>query len=115
MAVTGRISSSARATNNRRCLSKRVAGALLPDVRLHPGCAARVGGDAERIGAAACCRTEEWADDGRSEPICSLRAAALATGLGRSREAVISEVCHVRWGRAGEKVFTHRREEIDHL
>jgi len=29
---------------------------------------------------------------------------------GRKRD---SALCHVRWGRAGEKVLTHRREEID--
>ena len=36
-------------------------------------------------------------------------------GIGRRRRKRGSALCHIRWGRAGEKVLTHRREEIDRL
>jgi hypothetical protein len=36
-------------------------------------------------------------------------------GIGRRRRKRASELCHVRRGRACEKVLMHRREEIDHL
>jgi hypothetical protein len=43
------------------------------------------------------------------------RQVGILESVGVAQALAGSALYHIRWGRTGEKVVTHRREEIDHI